>query len=54
MAAFGWPEQRIPDGWWCDEHNEIHVGKLTDWTMEHREQLHPLYAHRRHPQREDD
>jgi hypothetical protein len=38
---------RVVNGWWCDEHEEIHMGQLGSWTMEHRASLHPLYVHRR-------
>lgn len=35
--------------WWCDLHGEVHAGELDDWTMDHRQHVHPLYVHRRHP-----
>jgi hypothetical protein len=37
--------ERLEYYWWCEEHEDIHLGDLSMWTMEHRESLHPVYVH---------
>ena len=38
---------RLPTQWYCDLHDMVHAGQLTDWSMDHREHLHPVYFHDR-------
>jgi len=36
--------KRIRGVWWCELHQEIHQGKLEDFNMAHRMQIHPVFA----------
>ena len=37
--------RRIPDTWWCEQHQEIHLGKIrSDFSEQHRMHLHPVYV----------
>lgn len=46
-GGMGKAMERLQGYWWCDYHDEIHVGELDSWTMEHRKDLHPLWVGRR-------
>ena len=39
-----YPEQLLPDYWWCAFHKEVHRGPIESWGMEHRMDLHPVFA----------
>lgn len=34
----------LPNVWWCEEHQTVHLGLITDWNMDHRMYLHPVYV----------
>ena len=36
--------QRIDNVWYCTWHEEIHVGEITSWSMDHRQRIHPVFA----------
>ena len=37
--------ERVENAWWCDLHQDVHLGEIQSFNMEHRMGLHPMYAH---------
>lgn len=35
------------EAWWCDYHDDIHLGTAADWTDDHRADMTPMHVRRR-------